>query len=598
MCGIVGIITRDKERNLTSHCHHMMDLIKHRGPDAIGFYINKKEGVYIGHRRLSIIDLSPNATQPFYNEKKNICCVCNGEIYNFKELRSILEQRGHKFVSNSDSEVIVHGYEEWGIEYIERLNGMFTFVIWDAEKKNLILARDRIGIKPLYYINKKDYFAFASEAKAFMGLKEMWSPEIDRESLNLLIGFQFIPNDNTLLKDVKKILPGCFLIVEGGSIRMKRYWKLRKNEILKKIEFSEAIERLEELLLDSVRLRLQADVRVGILLSGGLDSSLISALAKKVSSSGIYTYTVGYNHPWDERKFALITSKHINSIHHSIQIDPFEVNNRIEELIWHFDDLSTLDGGIFSTYLISKKIKEFGVKVLLVGEGGDEVFGGYSWFGLSQLPFKLLPKYLRNIFYYYATNRLLFNRKAYDNFFYFNKIMDKIREKDVMRQVGFFEIVYQLPNSYLMKVDKATMANSLEARVPYLDHRVVEFSYSLPWQYKLQGHWFNMKKVNEKIIIRAIAQKYLPTEIAMRKKRGFSLPIPQVLKSNIDKIKDYLLSRGSLALSLFSRKKIERLFDFKTCLYVPIEKEKEVLLWKLYLLEVWNNVYVKKKVRS
>lgn len=595
MCGLAGIIGCEKNRDFGVQLKSMVNLLKHRGPDAEGFFVNRKDGVYLGHKRLSIIDLSVNANQPFYNESRDLCLVCNGEIYNFKELKKLLCGRGHRFISNSDSEVIIHGYEEWGEECVEKLRGAFAFAIWDFKKKRLILARDRMGIKPLYYIDKKDYFAFASEAKAFLGLNGCWSAEINRESLELLLGFSFIPNNNTLLEGVKKIPPAHFLILEQGRITFKRYWKLRKNEQFTNLSFSEAAQKLEELLSESVKLRLQADVPIGILLSGGLDSSLIAALAKKVSPSNVHTYTVGYDHPWDERKFAIQVSKHIKSTHHSIQLHPLEVTDRIEELIWHFDGLSTLDAGIFSTYLISEKVKDFGVKVLLVGEGGDETLGGYSWFGLSQLPFKLLPQNLRNTLYYYATNRLLFSKRFFRNVSYFNKRMKEFKENDIFRQIASFELLYQLPNSYLMKVDKATMANSLEARVPYLDHKVVEFTYSLPRQYKIRGNWFNMKKANEKYILREVAKRYLPNEIAMRKKRGFSLPIPQVLKSNIDKIRGYLLSGNSLALSLFSRREIENLFNFKTRLYSPIEKEKEVLLWKLYLLEVWNKLYIREK---
>ncbi len=593
MCGIVGIIGHEKNRDCAEQCYAMADLIKHRGPDAEGFFRSKEDDVHLGHKRLSIIDLSKNANQPFYNEAHDICLVFNGEIYNFKELRNALQQKSHQFISDNDSEVIVHGYEEWGLECIEKLRGAFAFAIWDSKKKRLILARDRMGIKPLYYINGKDYFAFASEAKAFLGLKGCWSAEIDRESLELLLGFPFIPNNNTLLKDVKKCPPAHYLILEQGRITFKRYWKLRKNGEFTNLSFSEAAQRLEELLSESVKLRLQADVPIGILLSGGLDSSLIAALARKTSPREIHTYTVGHDHPWDERKFASRVSKHIKSIHHSIQLDPLEVTDRIEELIWHFDGLSTLDGGILSTYLISEKVKEYGVKVLLVGEGGDEIFGGYSWFGLSQLPFKLLPSNLRNVLYYYAANRLLFSKRFFRNVSYFDKKMKEFEENDIFRQIASFELLHQLPNSYLMKTDKATMANSLEARVPYLDHKVVEFAYSLPRQYKICGSWFNMKKANEKYILREISKKYLPDEIRMRKKRGFSLPVPQVLKSNMDKIRGYLLSSDSLALSLFPRKTIERLFNFKTRLYSPIEKEKEALLWKLYLLEVWNKLYIR-----
>lgn len=593
MCGIYGILDKTASCDFGPQLQRMGDLVKHRGPDAKGFYINKGNGVYIGHRRLSIIDLSQNANQPFLNKDESVCLVCNGEIYNFKELRDILRQKGHFFISNSDSEVILHAYEEWDIACLEKLRGMFAFAIWDSNKKRLIIARDRFGIKPLYYINEKEYFAFSSEAKAFLSSDGFYSPRLNEDSLKLLLGFPFVPNDNTLLKYVKKLSPAHCLVLDEKGMLLKQYWKLEKNGQFTNLSFIDAKHKLEELLLESIQLHLQADVPIGILLSGGLDSSLVAALAKIISPTNIHTYTVGYDHPWDERKFALQVSKHIGSIHHTIKIDPLEVSNRIEELIWYFDAASTLDGGIFSTFLIMEKLKEYAVKVLLVGEGGDEIFGGYSWFGLSQLPFKLLPGILKNTFYYYAFNRLLFNKRFFANVSYFNKILKEFRNENFFRQVTSFELLCQLPSNYLLKVDYGTMGNSLEARVPYLDHLLVEFVYSLPQQYKLHGKWFNMKKSNEKYILRKVAEKYLPLEIATRKKRGFSLPIPQVLKSNIDKVRGYLLNNNSLALSLFSRGEIERLLNFKIRLYSPIEKEKETLLWKLYLLEVWNSLYIR-----
>lgn len=588
MCGISGIISKTG-KSQDNAIRSMAKAIRHRGPDAKGFY--HKGRVCLGHNRLSIIDLTKEANQPMFNETGNLILLFNGEIYNYKELREDLIKKGHAFRSNTDSEVVLHSYEEFGEECVKRFRGAFAFAIYDEKEEKIFLVRDRMGIKPLYYVNNRQVFAFCSEAKGFLKLDlNDFSPELSEDSLKTLLSFPFIPdNQATIFKGVYKVPAGHTLVYKDGQIKIKRYWELN-TEVDENLSLKDACKELEDLLIKSVGLRLQADVPVGILLSGGLDSSLIAALAK-VNTPNVQTFTVGYEHSWDERPFAEKVAEHIGSDHKAIELDPMEINNRIEEVVLTFDDVSTLDPGILSNYLIAEKIREnSNVKVLLVGEGADELFGGYSWYGVSQLPFRLLPQALRTFIHYYAISR----RLSFAGFSLMKDLYKTLEVRDIFNQVTNFEIKYQLPNNYLMKMDKAAMAHSLEARVPYLDHLIVEKALSLPASYKLKGHWFNMKEANEKYILREIARKYLPEEIVSRKKRGFGLPIPQVLKSNMPKIKDYLLAKNSLALSLFSKKKIESLFNFKTCLYSPFEKEKEVLLWKLYILEVWNN-YVKGK---
>ena len=567
----------------------MSKAISHRGPDADGYY--HKDRVYFCHNRLSIIDLTEDANQPMYNEAGDLVFVFNGEIYNYKEMRDDLAKKGHTFRSHTDSEVIIHAYEEFGEECVKKFRGMFAFAIYDEKEEKIFLARDRIGIKPLYYIDNARVFAFCSEAKGFLGLsQDDFSVDLSETSLKYLLAFPFIPdNQATIFKNVYKLPPAHTLVYKNGQIKIKRYWEINA-EVDENQSFDDACEEVEKLLIESVKLKLQADVPVGILLSGGLDSSLIAALAKKISVTDVHTFTVGYEHPWDERPFAEKVAKHIGSNHMALEVNPLEVTNRVEEIIPTFDDLSTLDAGVFSNYLIAEKIHQNSdAKVLLVGEGADEVFGGYSWYGISQFPFRLLPQNVRTFIHYYAISR----RFSYSDFSLMKDFYKTSEVKDIFNKVASFEINYQLPNNYLMKMDKATMAHSLEARVPFLDYILVEKAFSLPARYKLKGDWFNINKANEKYILREIAKKYLPQEIAIRKKRGFGLPIPQVLNSNSSKIKDYLLANNSLALSLFSKEKIESLFSFKTRLYSPLEKEKEILLWKLYILEVWNNIHIR-----
>lgn len=583
MCGILGMVSKTG-KNQDMAIKSMARAINHRGPDACGFY--HKDRVYLGHNRLSIVDLTAEANQPMYNESRDLVLVFNGEIYNYQELRETLIKKGHTFCSKTDSEVVLHSYEEFGEDCVRKFRGMFGFAIYDEQEEKLFLARDHIGIKPLYYVNNRRLFAFCSEAKGFLKLDPNdFSPNLSEESLKNLLDFPFIPdNQATIFKSVHKVPAAHTLVYQDGQLEIKPYWEIN-TEVDRNLLFADALEQMEDLLVESVGLQLQADVPVGILLSGGLDSSLIAALAK-VNTPDVRTFTVGYEHPWDERPFAKKVAEHIGSDHTAIELDPMEVGNRVEEIIPTFDDLSTLDAGVFSNYLIAERIQQNSdVKVLLVGEGADELFGGYSWYGISQLPFRLLPQALRTLIHYYGVSRCL----SYRGFSLMKNLCGVQVVGDIFNRVANFEIRYQLPNNYLMKMDKATMAHSLEARVPFLDRSIVEKALSLPARYKLKGGWFNMAESNEKYILREIAKKYLPQEIVSRKKRGFGLPVPQVLRSNMPEIKDYLLANGSLALSLFSKKKIEGLFNFKTCLYSPLEKEKETLLWKLYILEVWHN---------
>jgi len=593
MCGIFGISVKDKSHNLKADLARMGALLKHRGPDDEGFLIDPLNGVFLGHKRLSIIDLSDKARQPMFNEDKTIALLFNGEIYNYKDLKEQLIGKGHRFYSHTDSETIVHAYEQWGEDCVTQLRGMFAFCIWDSRENKIILARDHVGIKPLYYINNAEIFAFASEVKAFLGLnKNIWQPRINNDALEFLLIFPFIPdNQMTMLGGVNKLPAGHILIYKNKNVIIKKYWELDSPE--ENIDLEKACLSLEHKLLEAVKLHLQADVPVGILLSGGIDSSLISALASKVKPGDVHTFTVGYDHPWDERPFAKQVARHINSSHTDININPAEINEKIEEVIWYFDDLTTLDGGIFSNYLISEKVKSYGVKVVLVGEGADEVFGGYSWFGLSLLPFKVCPDFFRSALYHYAFTRVIFNKNIFKSISFLNGAINKFNEKDIFRKISRFEIEYQLPNNYLMKMDKATMAHSLEARVPYLDREIVEFAYGLPREYKITGSWFNMKQAREKFILRQIARKYLPPDIVTRKKRGFSVPVPEVLRSNMDKVRSYVLDRNGVARQFLQQKKLEKLFDFRDVKYSPLEKEKETLLWKFFIIEAWKRQYLK-----
>jgi len=599
MCAIFGFITQSNKYN-QEHLQKMSDLLFHRGPDDRGFYNDKD--IFIGHNRLSIIDLSQKGKQPMANEDKSIWLTYNGEIYNFQELKKELINKGHKFLSNTDTEVIIHAYEEYGIKCLEKFNGMFAFALFDKKKNQLILARDRMGIKPLYYLKTFDLFAFSSEIKGFKVLGDL---KLNQETIKKLLGFPYLPdNTQTTLENIYKIPPAHYLIynLNNKKIIIKPYWHLKFNKEVRKLNFQQAAEELEKLLIKSVNFRLIADVPLGIMLSGGLDSSVIAALAQKYNKDKINTFTAGFKSRGgrmlseiDERKYAKLVADYIGSNHQEVLIEPKEVIDHIENFIEHFDDLNTFDGGLLTNYLIAEKMHQEGIKVILLGEGADEIFGGYSWFGLSKLPFNLLPKSLKKRLYCYSISRNLSFAPAN----YFQNINRLFPEKNTFDMISNYEITMQLPNNYLMKVDKGTMACSVEARVPYLDHNIVEFVYSLKPAYKLKGNFQSFGKINEKYILRELAKKYLPLSIAMRKKKGGMLPIADIIKSNISKIKDYLLEKNSLSTQIFGRKKIERLFknDIKNIgksNWRFYEVEREIFLWKLFLLEVWRKSFLER----
>lgn len=596
MCGIFGFV--DKSKNLGKPAlEEMSDLLSHRGPDDCGFFIDQEKGIYFGHRRLSILDLSSSGHQPMINEDNNMELIFNGEIYNFQNIKEELVKRGHIFKSKTDSEVIVHAYEEYGLNCIEKFNGMFAFALLDKKKGKIIFVRDRIGIKPLYYLKKNDLFAWSSEVKAFKALENL---KIDQTEIKVLLGFQYLPNnEKTTIENVYKIPPGHYLIydLENNNYKIERYWRLKIDENIRKLSFEEAVANLEKLLIDSIKSRLIADVNIGIMLSGGLDSSVMAALAQKYSNKKVCTFTAGFENKIDERPYARKVANYIGAQYEEIIIKPEEIIKNIEKFVWFFDDLNSFDGGLLTNYLIAEKMKKNGIKVILLGEGSDEIFGGYSWFGISKKPFSFFPASIKKFLYYYSTSRNL----SFNPFSYFKEVNKNFHKASLMGKnffdlISAYEICYQLPNHYLMKVDKGTMAQSVEARVPYLDYRVVEYAYSLNPNFKIKGRWQSFNKINEKYILREIAKKYLPYEIAMRKKKGGMLSIADIIKKNILAIKEYLLNKDSLSIEIFGKKKVEKLFNKDIDLIGKSnwnfrEVEREMFLWKLFILEIWNKLW-------
>ena len=592
MCGIVGFIASssfDYEKTLV----RMMDRLRHRGPDAEGMYTDRKNNVYLGHRRLSIIDVSAAGNQPMQNEDGMIQTVVNGEFYNYLKLRNELIRKGHTFRSNSDTEVLVHGYEEWGKDVFLRIEGIYAVALWDGKCKRLIIARDSLGVKPLVYMETEGGVFFSSEAQAFHALpSHLFSRTFDKRSLYQLICFQYIYDPHkTAYRDVRRLLPGTCRIYDPQKRQTFRFWNLSANRDLAAVDLETATGLVETSLAKAVHSQMVSDVPVGVLLSGGLDSSVVAALAQKSQETPIMTFTAGFEHALDERPFAKQVADHLGTKHQEIMVDPRVINHSLEKLVPLFDDLTSLDGGMFTIHLICNRIREYGIKVLLVGEGSDELFGGYSWFGLSQLPFSLMGNFIRSALFYYCISRMLPIPRNVAHLFNLAKIMRETHEDDIFRRISHFELTRQLPNHYLMKVDHATMSQGIEARVPFLDREVVETVYSLPRSVKLRGSWFRFYGANEKYVLREYAKKILPRNIPLRKKRGFSIPMPEVLKSNITMMQDLLLDGGSVARSFFGRKEIIKMLEFKDTMYSPVHKHREFLCWRLLLIEIWRRHY-------
>ena len=583
MCAIAGILTR--RWDATPIIRLMCDAQRHRGPDDEGFFTDAPQGVYIGHRRLSIIDTSPHARQPLENEDGSIVAAVNGEIYNYIELRAELISRGHRFRSQGDAETVVHAYEQWGDDCLRRLRGMFGLCIVDRRAGRTLIARDPLGIKPLYYLTADETVVFASEIRAFLSLpEEIFHPKIHTDAIRQLLSFPFIiDRDVTMLAGIRKVPPGHSISITGPAVQVRRYWCISESSDIGRVSFTDARHILDEKMREAVSLHLRSDVPVGFLLSGGVDSSLLAAIARDGTGKQLHTFTVGYRHPADERGHARRVARYLGAVHTDYEISVREAGDRIEEIAWHTDCLSAVDGGVVAVYLAAEQLRRRGIKVVITGEGADEIFCGYPWFALSRIPFRWLSPSLRNKIYYYRISKQLPNRYNAGEASAFDKLIQGFGEKDIVRQITRFELESQLPNNFLMKLDKPAMAHSLEVRVPYLDTEVVEYAYRLPAHFKTGA-------VSNKTILRAVAGKYLPRSIAARHKRGFLFPVGYMLDENREKVREYVLDAGSVARELLPRNRVRELCDSSRLLPI-IARRNEALLWKIFLIEAWRHQF-------
>jgi asparagine synthase (glutamine-hydrolysing) len=633
MCGIVGFLS-SKPSDIPEYeiLRKMRETLVHRGPDDFGEYIrpldNQGPFVFLGHRRLSIIDLA-GGHQPLSNEDGSVWVIFNGEIYNFKELKRELEALGHRFRTNSDTEVIAHAYEEFKEECFKHLNGMFAIGIWDELNHRLILARDRLGKKPLYYTSINGTFLFASELKAILTYPH-FPRKIDPLSLMKYLFYEFIPCPHTIFNDTKKLPPGSYLTWERGGIEVKGYWSpFRLGEIEKNIPEREVEYRMLELMRRSVKRRLISDVPLGIFLSGGIDSSAITAFAQEEVPGKIKTFSIGFEDPsFDESRYASLVSKYIGTEHHDQRMTPTDLLNIVPNLPDILDE-PMADASILPTYLLSKFTRQY-VTVALGGDGGDELFGGYPTYLAHKFarPYELflgnlhpaihflgnlLPVSDNNISFDFKVKKFLsgigypagIRNSVWLGSFSFPDIekvvssdilnhFDRVRlveeislyekefpKKDLITLLQYLDLKLYLQESILVKVDRASMACSLEVRAPLLDYELVEFVMGLPSGLKLKG-------LTSKYILKKAMKNILPREVIQRKKKGFGVPIAKWVKGPLKDFFGDLLSPDRIRREGFLNPEYvasilqNHLFN---------KKDNRKKLWTLLVWELWLNRY-------
>jgi asparagine synthase (glutamine-hydrolysing) len=622
MCGICGKLFYEKhERVGDDLVQKMTDVIAHRGPDGQGHYISGPVG--LGHRRLAIIDLNRGA-QPMCNEDKTVWIVFNGEIYNFQELREELLLKGHKFSSTTDTEVIIHAYEEHGVECLARLQGMFAFALWDGKNKTLFLARDRVGIKPLYYCDTGKALVFGSEIKAMLMDADV-KREINPAAIDRFLSYLYLPGEETLFRGIQKLEPGYYLRVQDGRITRKQYWDLNFTQGRGWESLDEAAEVLWQLLRKTVREHMISDVPVGFLLSGGVDSTALLSCAVNETDKRISTFTIGFagNEFADERPYARLAAERFGTDHHEMTISAAEFSDFLPKYVWHMEE-PVCEAPAIALYYVSKLAREH-VKVVLSGEGGDEAFGGYQNYRNLLLLEKgkkaagpltgVLGALLRGMARLKGCHRAqkyaplmtmpfpdYYYSRVSSPFSYFNRnkpalyarefarsldarhprelaqgLFSRVRQQGMLDQMLYVDTKTWLPDDLLIKADKITMANSLELRVPLLDHVVLEFAASLPAEYKVKG------LATKRILKKAFGGR-VPREIIERKKTGFPIPYEKWFRGHLRRyVRDVLLGGRASQRGYFAMPEIESLLS-RYDQGEPLAKE----IFSLVTLELWH----------
>ena len=608
MCGIAGLCYRDPSRPATrDELAPMLDCITHRGPDDEGWHVDGN--MAFGMRRLSIIDLS-SGHQPIANEDETVWTVFNGEIYNFVDLRPALEAKGHRFATNADTEVIVHLWEEYGPDLVHHLRGMFGLAVWDVRRRSLFVARDRLGIKPMYYYEGSDGFFFGSELKSLMAHPAV-PRDIDYGAVREYLELKYVPEPLSILSDVRKLPPGHWCLYENGRAHVEEYWDAPPDPVEKSED--DYRRELEETLTESVRMRLVSDVPLGVFLSGGIDSSTVVAIMARQMDAPVKSFSIGFDYEnFDELKYARLIARHFGTEHHEEVVHPDAIDI-LPKLVWHYDE-PFADSSAIPTYYVSRMARQH-VTVTLSGDGGDELFGGYTRYmlmrsydkyyrmsGPLRRPFAALARMLP----FPVRKRAFFDRltmpfdQAYRDYMSdfgrcwmkefspggplsmieggsWNDFWIRSGKVDRVAQLLYVDMKSYLPGDILTKVDRASMAVSLEARVPVLDHKVVELAARMPFHMKIRGD-------SGKYILKEMIRPWMPEGFLERPKKGFAVPLVEWFRGDLkDYVRDRLLSQRARERGLFDMAKVEELITLHQSGVTDVSP----YLWTLLCLEEW-----------
>lgn len=599
MCGICGLSWSDSDL-----IRKMGEKIKHRGPEQEGFYVD--DHVSLCCERLKILDLRETAKQPQHNEDSSIWVVLNGEIYNFRELRNTLKEN-HTFYTNSDTEVILHAYEEFGEDCVNHLNGMFAFAIWDTKKKKLFLARDRLGVKPLYYTIFDGNLLFSSEIKSILQ-HEGVPRKLNNYALSQFLTYAYTIDGQTLFENIFELLPGQKLVFsfDEKKPRISNYWNLKLHNSYDSED--EILKKLEKYLTKSIELRLESDAPIGALLSGGLDSSIMVAILSKITDAPVKTFTTGFGHELDEYREAKIVADHCQTDHREIELSYKKLVDTLPTILWHME-FPFGRPSILSNFMVAEEVKKF-VTVAYTGEGSDELFGGYNRYLIfsnkNTIPHNQKINSIPSGFFPNREDRMMFSESLSEMTLHendpmsaFSQISENNSNFELLNQVLLFELKTEIPGAQTWRIDRAGSAHALELREPFLDYNLVEFSASIPADYKIK---FN-GNVQKKYILQKLAANYLPDEIVHRKKFPWGIPYYDFFINEFLPLAESVLDRSSESNRSFINNQSEKLktifsriskVEDKNITTKDVEINDRILRQIMFLfnLEIWYQMFI------
>jgi len=621
MCGITGIFNFNGDLVSSDILRSMTDSIKHRGPDGEGYFTD--ENVGFGHRRLAVIDLTETGKQPMTTEDESVWITCNGEVYNFKELKKELSKKGHTFKSTSDTEVVLHAYKEWGIDCIKKFNGLFAFALWDKNKKKGYLARDRYGVKPLYYFKNKDHLIFASEIKAILKHPSV-KTELDYKAVSEYFTFQNLLSDKTFFKGVKLLDLGTYVEFSQDVFTPTKYWDYDfiSNEL--DADKEELIKTLKEKFENAVVHQMVSDVPVSSYLSGGMDSTSVTTIASR-NAENMRSFTCGFDmtgvagfeEQFDEKEAAKSTAKELGTEHHEMEVSSKDMEEIMPKLIYHLEDFRMSMS--FPNYAVSEFVSKHN-KVVLSGAGGDELFCGYPWRYNHAVGNKDSEDYLNNYYEYWQRlikdeeKKNLFTKEAYEKVKDYstkevfrkrfeNKKIDPKNNKDCINNALQFEAKTFLHGLFVIE-DKISMAHSLEVRVPFLDKDFVDFAMKIPLKYKLKNYDELMsidpekskdirgkyvEASNGKLILREMMAQLIPDVITRRKKQGFAPPGAEWFRhQSQDYVEEILLSERALNRGIFNPDFIKQKIEA----HLSGREDHRLFIWSLLCFEYWCRIWM------